>query len=158
VILVRTAVRTLRGVLDAAAALLLVAMLAVTAARVLGRYALDLSMPWSEELTRLLFVWLVLVAASRTRHMSIDLLTGGPLRRKRKALDVAGAILGAILLAILVRYAFGLVELTADDRFTALGVSVQYLYWAVVVGGGLWIVTSLADALLDHEEGPPTVA
>jgi TRAP-type C4-dicarboxylate transport system permease small subunit len=155
---VRAALKTLRGVLDAAAAALLVAMLAVTTARVLARYALDLSMPWSEELTRLLFVWLVLVAASRTRHMSIDLLTNALPRRKRRALDVAGAILGAVLLAILVRYALGLVELTANDRFTALGVSVQYLYWAVVVGGGLWIVTSLADALLGHQEEPPTVA
>lgn len=154
----RGALRMVRGVLDAAAAVLLLAMLAVTTAGVLARYALDVAMPWSEELTRLLFVWLVLIAASRARHMSIDLLTGGLLRGKRRALDIAGAVLGAILLAILVRYALGLVELTANDRFTALGVSVQYLYWAVVVGGALWIVTSLADALLNHEEGPPTVA
>jgi TRAP-type transport system small permease protein len=155
---VRAALSTVRGVLDAAAAVLLVAMLAVTTARVLARYALDLAMPWSEELTRLLFVWLVLVAASRTRHMSIDLLTNRLPRGRRRALDIAGAILGAILLAVLVRYALGLVELTANDRFTALGVSVQYLYWAVVVGGALWIVTSLADTLFGHEEEPPKVA
>lgn len=154
----RAALRTLRGILDAAAAALLVAMLAVTTLRVLARYALDVPMPWSEELTRLLFVWLVLVAASRTRHMSIDLLTNALPREKRRALDVASAIFGALMLAVLVRYALGLVELTANDRFTALGVSVQYLYWAVVVGGGLWILTSLADALIGHEEEPPTVA
>jgi len=129
--------------LDWAAALLLLAILAVTAARVVGRYLLGAGMPWSEELTRLLFIWLVLIGAARTRHMAIDLLPNlWP--RVAVGLKLFAAALGVGLLALLVRQALVLVELTAFDRFTALGVSVQYLYWAVVVGGSLWIALTLA--------------
>lgn len=133
----------IRRGLDWAAALLLLAILAVTAARVVGRYVLGAGLPWSEELTRLLFIWLVLVGAARTRHMAIDLLPNlWP--RVAVGLKLFAAALGVGLLALLVRQALVLVELTALDRFTALGVSVQYLYWAVVVGGSLWIVLTLA--------------
>jgi TRAP-type transport system small permease protein len=134
----------IRRGLDGAAALLLLAILAVTAARVVGRYVLGAGMPWSEELTRLLFVWLVLIGAARTRHMAIDLLPSVSRPRIAAGLKLFAAALGIGLLALLVRQALVLVELTAFDRFTALGVSVQYLYWAVVVGGSLWIALTLA--------------
>lgn len=137
------ALTLIRRGLDWAAALLLLAILAVTAARVVGRYVLGAGMPWSEELTRLLFIWLVLIGAARTRHMAIDLLPN-VWPRVAVGLKLFAAALGIGLLALLVRQALVLVELTAFDRFTALGVSVQYLYWAVVVGGSLWIALTLA--------------
>lgn len=136
----------IRRGLDWAAALLLLAILGVTAARVVGRYVLGAGMPWSEELTRLLFIWLVLIGAARTRHMAIDLLPNlWP--RVAVGLKLFAAAIGVGLLALLVRQALVLVELTAFDTFTALGVSVQYLYWAVVVGGSLWIALTLAGLL-----------
>ena len=147
------ALTLIRRGLDWAAALLLLAILAVTAARVVGRYVLGAGMPWSEELTRLLFIWLVLIGAARTRHMAIDLLPNlWP--RIAVGLKLFAAALGVALLALLVRQALVLVELTALDRFTALGVSVQYLYWAVVVGGSLWIALTLAGLVWsDPDEG-----
>lgn len=134
----------IRRGLDWAAAILLLAILLITAARVVGRYLMGVGLPWSEELTRLLFVWLVLVAAARTRHMAIDFLPDASGPRARRALKLFAVLLGAGLLALLVRQGLILVELTSFDRFTALGVSVQYLYWAVVVGCSLWIALSLA--------------
>ncbi|QPC42707.1 TRAP transporter small permease subunit [Kaustia mangrovi] len=73
---VSTAIRWLERLLDAAAALLLVGVLAVTAARVVSRYLIGEALPWSEELTRLLFVWLVLIGAARCAHLRVDLLSG----------------------------------------------------------------------------------
>jgi TRAP-type transport system small permease protein len=121
------AVGALRRALDVAAAVLLVAVLAVTAARVAGRYVLGLPMPWSEELTRLLFVWLVMLAAARATHMRIEIVhqTLTPRLRRWLALGVAGV--SVALLTLLVYYGLALVELTAFDRYTALGVSVEYL-------------------------------
>jgi TRAP-type transport system small permease protein len=138
--------------LDWAAALLLLAILAVTAARVVGRYVLGAGMPWSEELTRLLFIWLVLIGAARTRHMAIDLLPSVSRPRMAAGLKLFAAALGIGLLALMVRQALVLVELTTFDRFTALGVSVQYLYWAVVVGGSLWIALTLAGLVWSDSE------
>ena len=130
--------------LDWIAAALLLAILSIATARVAGRYLLGLSFPWSEELTRLLFIWLILTGAARTRHMSIDILPSAIGSRGSQLLRIFTVVLGVGLLALLVRQAFILIDLTAFDRFTALGVSVQYLYWAVVVGCSLWIVLSVA--------------
>jgi TRAP-type transport system small permease protein len=149
------AVRGLTAALDAAAALLLLAVLVVTAARVAGRYLLGLPMPWSEELTRLLFVWLVMLGAARATHMRIELLQARLPPLPRRALEIAIALLSAGLLALLVRYGYAMVELTTFDRFTALGVSVQYLYASVVVGGTLWIVLLLAATFLPDQRAAP---
>lgn len=155
----RAMVTILRRVLDATAALLLLLLLGLTSSQVAFRYIFGISMPWTEELTRLLFVWLVLVAASRTRHMNIDVVAGLiPPGRSRRGFEIGIALVGIAILAVLIRYSFGLLEIVAYDRYTALGISVQYLYWAVIVGSGLWIVTSIAELFVDSTQEPPKLS
>lgn len=155
----RSTLALVRRVLDAAAAVLLVIVLALTCSQVVFRYVLGISMPWTEELTRLLFVWLVLIGASRTSHMAIDLVPMsmrlGPARR---TLEVGATGVGVLTLLVLIRYTVDLLEIVAYDRFTALGISVQYLYWSVIVGGGLWIAMSLAELFVRRDPEPPTIA
>lgn len=150
----RAARRLLGRLLDIAAAALLFAVLAVTCAQVAARYLLGWPMPWGEELTRLLFVWLVLIAASRARHMRIELVPADAPRALRRALAWSGAALAIGLLGLLAWKGLGLIELTAYDRYTALGLSLQVLYAAVVFGAALWIVTLLLDLALgpEHDE------
>jgi TRAP-type C4-dicarboxylate transport system permease small subunit len=112
-------------------------------------------MPWGEELTRLLFVWLVLIAASRARHMRIDLVTDRARPGVARVLRWVAAALAAGLLGLLAWKGLGLIELTAYDRYTALGLSLQYLYAAIVVGAALWIVTTLLDLVLGPDRGRP---
>lgn len=156
-LLLQSGLRWLRRLLDAVAAGLLAAVLLVAVARVVARYLLDVSMPWSEELTRLLFIWLIMIGAARTSHLRIDvvpeLLGRG---RARLFLEIAVALLSVGLLGLLVWKGFGLIALTTYDRYTALDLSLQYLYWSLILGGGLWIATTLL-AFLDRtepEEGP----
>lgn len=144
---IASAIGFLRRGLDWAAAALLFAILVVAAVRVAGRYLFGVGLPWSEELTRLLFIWLILVGAARTRHMAIDLLPNAAPPAVSLILRTFALVIALGLLALLAWQALDLVELTAYDRFTALGVSVQYLYWAVVVGCSLWIALSLATLL-----------
>ncbi|NDV89101.1 TRAP transporter small permease subunit [Aurantimonas aggregata] len=155
----RSTLALVRRVLDAAAAVLLVIVLALTCSQVVFRYVLGISMPWTEELTRLLFVWLVLIGASRTSHMAIDLvpmsMRAGPARR---TLELGATGVGILTLLVLIRYTVDLLEIVAYDRFTALGISVQYLYWSVIVGGGLWIAMSLAELFVRRPPEPPTTA
>ncbi|MFW5681260.1 MAG: TRAP transporter small permease [Pseudomonadota bacterium] len=146
------AVRFLRTALDATAALLLAAVVVVTAARVAGRYVLGLSMPWSEELTRLLFIWLVMVGAARSAHLRIDLFRERLAPAPRRLLDLVVGVVSLSLLVLLVRYGLSLVELTAYDRYTALGISVQYAYWALVIGASFWMVGLVLD-LVPHRRG-----
>lgn len=144
--------RLLGRLLDLAAALLLAAVLAVTCAQVAARYLLGWPMPWGEELTRLLFVWLVLIAASRARHMRIDLVSDRAPPLLRRALRPFAAALAVALLGLLAVKGLGLIELTAYDRYTALGLSLQYLYAAVVIGSVLWIVTLVLELVLGPED------
>lgn len=153
----RSAIDIIRRVLDAAAAILLVVVLALTTSQIVFRYVLGISMPWTEELTRLLFVWLVLIAASRTSHMTIDLVPNAIAPgRKRRVLEIGTTVVGILTLLVLIYYAFGLLEIVAYDRYTALGISVQYLYWAVIVGSVFWILTSVADLFVDRPSEPAT--
>lgn len=138
----------LRRLLDAVAALLLLSVLGVTVARVAARYLLGESMPWSEELTRLLFIWLILIGASRARHLRIDMVPDLLGRGwARFCLELAVAVLSVGLLGLIIWKGFGLIALTVYDRYTALDLSLQYLYWSLIVGGGLWILMTLFDLL-----------
>ncbi|WP_333671669.1 TRAP transporter small permease subunit [Elioraea tepidiphila] len=148
----RAARRLLGRLLDITAALLLLGVLAVTVAQVTARYLLGVPMPWGEELTRLLFVWLVLIAASRARHMRIELVSDRTPPWLARVLRWFAAALAVALLGLLAWKGLGLIELTAYDRYTALGVSLQYLYAAVVTGAALWIVTILLDLVLGPDE------
>jgi TRAP-type C4-dicarboxylate transport system permease small subunit len=80
-----------RGVarlLDVAAALLLLAVLAIILAQIVARYVIGVSMPWSEELSRLLFVWLILIAAAHTQHIKVSLVEDWLSGRARRAWQV----------------------------------------------------------------------
>jgi TRAP-type C4-dicarboxylate transport system permease small subunit len=48
---------------------------------------------------------------------------------------------------MLIVYGLDLVELTTYDRFTALPLSVQWVYWSLVAGSALWLVRTIADMI-----------
>src|SRR3954453_2127698 len=64
--------RVCERTIDGAAAVLVFAIAALVFAQVIVRYVLGGSLVWSEELTRVLFVWMVLLAASTAEPMRID--------------------------------------------------------------------------------------
>jgi TRAP-type C4-dicarboxylate transport system permease small subunit len=71
------------GFPDALAAVLLLVVTVLITAQVLVRYAFGGSLVWSEELTRLLFVWMVMVAAVTAPRMQVDFLVDLLPRRLR---------------------------------------------------------------------------
>ena len=134
----------LKRVVDYACAALLAVIAALAFFQVVARYLLDLSTPWSEELLRLLFVWLVLLSAARVAHMRIDMLEQAVAPAIRRVLVLVQSVVAAGLLLLLIWHGLTLVELTSYDRYTALPVSVQWLYRAIVVCGGLWLLFLVA--------------
>ena len=137
--------KLLQRIVDGASAALLVAITALAFYQVLARYALGISTPWSEELLRLLFVWLILLGASRTAHMRIDMLEQAVGRTSLRILLIVQAVVAAALLGLLIVHGLDLVDLTAYDRYTALPLSVQWLYWSMVIGSSLWLIFMLAE-------------
>jgi TRAP-type transport system small permease protein len=128
--------------IDAASAILVFAISALVFAQVIVRYVLGGSLVWSEELTRVLFVWMVLLAASTAEPMRIDFVVQAVPTRVAAVMSVIAESVVFGLTGYLVWGAWGMVDLTADDRFTALDLSVSWIYIALLVAATLWSVRS----------------
>ena len=152
----------LRRAIDGVAALLLLAVTSLGIAQVVARYAFNASLVWSEEGIRLLYVWLVLIAASTAPHMRIGLFAD----RARGGLAVAlGVLRGVVVIALLALLVDGALTLEASfgsDRYVALGISKGWYWSAAIVGATLWAGATLSallarrsDERTSRESPPP---
>ena len=129
---------------DIVAAALLAIVTLLVSAQVLVRYALGGSLVWSEELTRLLFVWMVLIAAATAPPMQVNLFVDRLSPRLAALIRLLSELLVLALTLVLVYGAWGMMDLTQFDTYTALEISVRWLYLALFLGGGLWVMVSVA--------------
>jgi TRAP-type C4-dicarboxylate transport system permease small subunit len=136
--------RHLAGLPDALAALLLLVVTVLVCAQVLVRYALGGSLVWSEELTRLLFVWMVLVAAVSAPRMQVDFIVEllPPRLRALQRLLVELLVIG--LTVVLIQGAWGMMDLRQFDNYITLGISVRWLYLSLFLAGMAWLIRSVA--------------
>lgn len=136
--------RRLAGLPDALASLLLLAVTVLVCAQVLVRYALGGSLVWSEELTRLLFVWMVLVAAVSAPRMQVDFIVSllPPRLRALQRLLVELLVIG--LTVVLIQGAWGMMDLRQFDNYITLGISVRWLYLSLFLAGMAWLIRSVA--------------
>ena len=135
----------IRRLIDWISAVLMLSIAALASLQVMARYVFGLSTPWSEELLRLMFVAVILLTAAFATHQRVDVLDSklGPAGRRIQM--IFNALFSAVMLGMMVYYGMDLVELTANDRFTALPLSVQWIYWSLVVGCALWLVRTIAE-------------
>lgn len=129
---------------DLVAATLLALVTALICAQVVVRYALHGSLVWSEELTRLLFVWMVLVAAASAPPMRVDLFVDMLAPKPRAFLRLVSEVIVLALVLLLIYGAWGMIELTEFDTYTALGISLRWLYLALLASAVMWLLRSLA--------------
>jgi TRAP-type C4-dicarboxylate transport system permease small subunit len=132
---------------DALAAVLLFFITVLITAQVLVRYAFGGSLVWSEELTRLLFVWMVMVAAVTAPRMQVDFLVDlFPARlRALQRILVEFVVMG--LTIILIQGAWGMMDLRQFDTYIALGISVSWVYLSLCLAGFAWLLRSLATVI-----------
>ena len=132
---------------DLLAAVLLFVITFLVTAQVLVRYALGGSLVWSEELTRLLFVWMVLVAAITAPRMQVDFLVDllPPRLRAFQRILVEFVVMG--LTIVLIQGAWGMRDLRQFDTYIAGGLSVSWLYLALCLAGFAWLLRSLATVV-----------
>ncbi len=140
------------GLPDALAALLLLAVTVLVCAQVLVRYALGGSLVWSEELTRLLFVWMVLVAAVSAPRMQVDFIVEllPPRLRALQRLLVELLVIG--LTVVLIQGAWGMMDLRQFDNYITLGISVSWLYLSLFLAGMAWLIRSIAIVIAQFRQ------
>ncbi len=130
-------------VLEATAAVALVATCLIAILQVFFRYVLNNSLPWPEELARWIFVWLVFVGLAlgvrRDAHLRIDIVDKllPPAAARWAALFARSAVATACV--VLVVHGLDLVE-RATTVSPALEWPVANLYLAAPVGGALCLL------------------
>lgn len=131
-----------------------VGMLLASLGQVLFRYVLEIPVPWTEELARVLFVVAMLlgmaIAIREREHIVVDflLLKLSPRGRARLA-----CLFDALILAFLLAWArgsAGLIDLNWNSHLVALSwIRVAYLYIAELLAVALMTVFVLADLLAE---------
>jgi TRAP-type transport system small permease protein len=137
---------------NTACGLLIVAITCLVFFQVIARYILAYATPWAEELLRLLFVWLIMLAACNSKHLRLDLFEHGKVRGGR----LIGAVGNTVCLIVLLVLGYGtldMIELTAYDRYSSLDLSVQWAFYGVGIGILLWLLRVILDFVIGAAGG-----
>lgn len=143
----------LRRAINGASAILLAIVLCLGIAQVGSRYLLGTSIIWSEEAIRLIYVWMILVAAANADHMRITLLDTIAGTRALVALRALRTVVVLSMLALLVWGAWQLNLSFGRDRYVAMGISKSWYWSAGICGCLLWAGTQVSGLLTRLVEG-----
>jgi TRAP-type transport system small permease protein len=125
--------RLARWVIIAASA----AMIGIVSLQVLLRYGFNASIDWSEEISRLLFVWSMFLAIPlgirEGAHVGIELLTAHLAPHVRRALAKACALGAAAIMVVVFWQAVKVAALTWDEMMQSLNASTNWFMVPVAV-------------------------
>ncbi len=115
-------------------AVLFAATILVVTAQVVWRYVFNNSLVWTEELSRLLFTWIIFLGAAlavkEATHIRVTLLVDRLPPGVRRHLAAARLVLIAVFLAFLAAVGFQWVRMNANARTPALGLPLNYVLYA----------------------------
>jgi TRAP-type C4-dicarboxylate transport system permease small subunit len=118
-----------------------IVMIIVTLAQVVFRYAVAAPLPWSEELARYCFVWIVFlggaVGLSRGIHLGVDLLVNTLPPRLRRAMDALTSLLIGAFAVVVIYASLPVLNMNMFQRSPALGLQMSYVYIAIPISMGL---------------------
>ena len=116
----------------------------LTISQIFFRFILDSPLVWSEELVRLLVVWMTFIGAAVIcwdgRHLSVDVLFVRLPARARRALRIFNCIIALLFLGILVWFSIPIVELTMHVTIGAMDLPEAAYRVPATIGGVLMIV------------------
>ena len=118
-----------------------VVMVCVTLAQVVFRYVIAAPLPWSEELARYCFVWIVFlggaVGLSRGIHLGVDLLVNKLPKRMRGGMAALTNFLIAGFAIVVIYASFPVINMNMLQRSPPLGVQMSYIYIAIPISMAL---------------------
>ena len=118
-----------------------VVMVIVTLAQVVFRYVIAAPLPWSEELARYCFVWIVFlggaIGLSRGIHLGVDLFVNMLPEPVQRGLDALTSALIACFAATVIYASFPVINMNMLQRSPALGVQMSWIYIAIPISMAL---------------------
>lgn len=118
---------------------------------VISRYAMNLGLPWSDELARLLFAWIVLIgfamAVQRRANVGVDWLVSKASLRVRKWMYLAQdiAVLGFSIFFTWASYVT--VGFSMMQRMPALDVTIAWMYGSCLAAGVLMTIYAIFNLI-----------
>lgn len=135
-----------------AAGIGLVAMTAIVAWTVFGRYILNATPTWGEPASLFLMLWFILlggaVGVRELDHMGFDVLLFYAQGKWRSALVVVNELFVAFFGGAMVIYGWQLAAKVWSDRLPMIGISKGWDYVPIIAGGALVMLFSLEKLLL----------
>ncbi|SPT70292.1 TRAP transporter small permease [Anaerobiospirillum thomasii] len=127
-------------------ALCMVLMMSVIFIQTMTRYVVFYSIPWSEELSRYLYVTLTLVgvniAISRRQLVRIDIIDNYLKGVALKRLNIIRAVLTLVICIIFFYSSFGMIDVSQYQTSPAMGISMQIMYSILGLG---FLMSSIAS-------------
>jgi len=116
-------------------------MICVTLAQVIFRYVIAAPLPWSEEMARYCFVWIVFlggaIGLSRGIHLGVDIVVNLLPEKVRRAVDVVTCALIGGFAGTVIYASIPVLDMNMFQRSPALGVQMSWIYMAIPVSMGL---------------------
>jgi len=127
-------------------------IITLTIAQIVFRFALNSPLVWSEELVRLLVVWMTFIGAAVIcwdgRHLSVDVAFVRLPGRLRRVLRIINCTIALGFLIVLVWYSIPLVELSMHVEIGAMDLPEAVYRVPATIGGGLMFVFIILRILL----------
>ncbi|MGO4890552.1 TRAP transporter small permease [Anaerobacillus sp. MEB173] len=124
--------------------------------QVFSRYIVGSSTSWSEELARVLMVFIVLlgsaVALRKGQMLSVEVLSELIDDTKKRYLSIVVNAFSIIFYFVLFYYGYLLAEKVSGQTLPGLGISIFWLYVALPAGGFFLIVNAVANILENIKE------
>ena len=132
-------------------ALTFATIVTLTIAQVFFRFVLDSPLVWSEELVRILLVWMTFIGAAVVcwdgRHLNVDVLFIRMNPGFRKFLRGANVVLAVIFLGLVIWGGYPLIELAHYVEIGALDLPESYYRIPGLIGAGLMILFIILRAV-----------
>src|SRR3982751_70583 len=144
--------KALNRVVDAAAIALFAAILVLVNVQIVCRFVLSLSVPWTEEVSRLLFIWLAYTgAAIGVREGSLIVIDTLPQMLSQRARNVIAPLVRLLSIVVILILLAGSVPLVRSVWPTTLAtvdwISNGWAYLAFTASFGLMTLYSIAPVV-----------
>lgn len=132
------------------------AMVGIMVYQVILRYVFSAANAWSEELTRYLFIFNVMIAAAiavrRNSHLQIDILINLLPEKVKKIFTIVATVAGIAFLVLLFKYSIDLCRQAAKNISPGTGLSMAIPYACMPIGIVLMVLTSIEVVLKNVED------
>ena len=131
------------------------AIVLVTIIQVIARYIFNAPIVWGEELSRYIFVWVVMLASGigiyEGAHLSLSLFTKRLNRTQKIILFIISQSILILFLFVIIVYGFSLTIQNTTILSSALKIPMSIPYGAIPVGGMVMLFYNLVAAKKEFE-------